>query len=615
MVLEKEILPFLVWLLPRVDADGVLQLGALLLFFVVAAGLTVASVFIAYLRMIIVQGPGEGFYAVAKSIATAITKDFPNTTCRRIAAIARLAVLESLRRRVLISVFFVFAGVLLLYLWFIDPDSDHPARLYISNVLMWTEFLVLAMAILLSTFSLPNDIKNRTIFTVVTKPVRASEVVLGRALGFCAVNTVLLVLMGAASYGFVVRGLNHTHTIDPDDMEAVRGDGEVSETMAGMTSRDARHRHEVTVGADGSGRTDRTKEHDHPVWVEGEGENITYRVGPPEGALVARVPIYGRLRFVDRTGRPGKGISVGKEWTYRQYIEGGSLASGVWTFQGITADQFPEYIPLEMNLSVFRTYKGDIVSPVAGTITVKNPTTGLSSEALPFGAREFVTYTHAIPRSLKAVTKEGTLQDVDLFQDLVDQQGQMEIWIGCSEGAQYFGMAQPDVYIRGREGSFLWNFSKAYLGIWLQMIIITFFGVMFSTFLSGSVAMFATAIVYTIGLFKEFVLRLVTGDLPGGGPLEALLRIIFQKNVSIELDMGPVIDRAVPAFDKVLLFFLWIAARVFPDFTDFNTSRFVAYGFNIDGNLLAQHFLVTVAFVIGLSIYGYFFLKTREVAA
>jgi hypothetical protein len=94
-----------------------------------------------------------------------------------------------------------------------------------------------------------------------------------------------------------------------------------------------------------------------------------------------------------------------------------------------------------------------------------------------------------------------------------------------------------------------------------------------------------------------------------------LLRIIFQKNVSIELDMGPVIDRAVPAFDKVLLFFLWIAARVFPDFTDFNTSRFVAYGFNIDGNLLAQHFLVTVAFVIGLSIYGYFFLKTREVAA
>jgi hypothetical protein len=63
---------------------------------------------------------------------------------------------------------------------------------------------------------------------------------------------------------------------------------------------------------------------------------------------------------------------------------------------------------------------------------------------------------------LKAVTREGTLQDVDLFRDLVDQQGQMEIWIGCSDASQYFGMAQPDVYIRGREGSFAWNLAKAY---------------------------------------------------------------------------------------------------------------------------------------------------------
>ena len=613
MVLEKEILPFLVWLLPRVDSDGVLQLGALLLAFVVAAGLMVASLFIAYLRMIIVQGPGEGFYAVAKSVATAITKDFPNTSWRRIAAMTKLAVLESIRRRVLI-VFFIFALLLLFAGWFLDPASDHPARLYISFVLTATERLMLAMAILLSTFSLPNDIKNRTIYTVVTKPVRATEIVLGRAVGFCVVNTALLVLMGAISWGFVVRGLNHTHTIDPVDLELMAS-ADASGAVTGETSFDSRHRHELTVGPDGMGRTDRKMEHDHQIWVEGEGENLRYRVGPPEGALIARVPIYGSLRFIDRTGRPGEGISVGKEWTYRQYIEGGSLASGVWTFRGINERQFPDYIPLEMNLSVFRTYKADITSPVAGTITIKNPTTGLTSEALPFGAQEFVTYMHPIPRALKAVTREGTLQDVDLFRDLVDQQGQMEVWIGCSDASQYFGMAQPDVYIRGQEGSFAWTLAKAYVGIWLQMIIITFFGVMFSTFLTGAVAMFATVIVYVVGLFREFILKLVTGELEGGGPLEALLRIIFQKNIMTDLDMGMVIDRAVPAFDRVLLFFLWIAALVFPDFTNFNTSRFVAYGFNISGNLLAQHFLVTVAFAIGLSVYGYFFLKNREVAA
>jgi hypothetical protein len=98
-------------------------------------------------------------------------------------------------------------------------------------------------------------------------------------------------------------------------------------------------------------------EHDHQIWVEGEGENRRYRVGPPEGALIARVPIYGSCGSSTAQVAPARASASGKEWTYRQYIEGGSLASGVWTFRGINERQFPDYIPLEMNLSVFRTYK------------------------------------------------------------------------------------------------------------------------------------------------------------------------------------------------------------------------------------------------------------------
>jgi hypothetical protein len=41
----------------------------------------------------------------------------------------------------------------------------------------------------------------------------------------------------------------------------------------------------------------------------------------------------------------------------------------------------------------------------------------------------------------------------------------------------------------------------------------------------------------------------------------------------------------------------------------------VAYGFNIPGDLLAQNATVTAAFWVVLSIYGYFLLKSREVAA
>jgi hypothetical protein len=149
----------------------------------------------------------------------------------------------------------------------------------------------------------------------------------------------------------------------------------------------------------------------------------------------------------------------------------------------------------------------------------------------------------------------------------------------------------------------------------MQMVIVTSFGVMFSTFLSGPVAMFATCITYVVGMFKEFIANVASGEQVGGGPLESLIRLVTQKNVSVDLDMGKVVDTTVKIFDSVFMFFIWLGARVIPDFTDFNTSRFVAYGFNIDGNLVIQHCLVTLAFVVVLSIFGYFFLKSREIAA
>lgn len=604
MALEKDILPLLDWLFPSIRGPG-----ALVIFIAIVAGLTVISLFLWYLWKATRLGPGEGFYAVAKAIATAVGSDFPHTAPRRIWAITRLAMQEALRRRVLIA-FGVFALVVLFAGWFLDRQSDHPARLYLGFVLTIAQFWMLVLAILLSTFSLPADIKSKTIYTVVTKPVRATEIVLGRILGVLIVNTAILVLMGAVSYFFVIRGLAHGHQIAAEDLEQAAGS---EGGKQGVTSRDAHHRHQVTVNAEGRGQTDFIMDHDHEVWGAGGGGELV--VGPPRGALVARVPIYGKMRFTDRTGRTGEGISVGKEWSYRKYIEGGSLAAAVWTFSGITPAEFPDKLPLEMNISVFRTYKGDIVSGILGTITVKHPRTGLSSEPIPFTAREFTLYRHEIPRKLKAVQADGTLKDIDLFESLVDEEGKVEVWIQCSEHAQYFGMAQADVYVRGGDAPFVLNFAKAYIGVWLQMVIATCFGVVFSTFLSGPVALFATAGTLVVGLFRNFIISVATGEQVGGGPVESAVRMVMQVNQTIELDFWKPIEWTIRGIDAVLMFFMWVAANVLPNYWAFNTSDFVAYGFNIDGNLLGQHCLIALAFILVLTVYGYFFLKSREIAA
>ena len=98
----------------------------------------------------------EGFYAVARAIAMAVASDFPNTSPRRIWAIARLAVQEAVRRRVLVA-FAIFAIVLLFAGWFLDTKSDHPAHLYLTFVLTATERLILILAVLLTAFRLASD--------------------------------------------------------------------------------------------------------------------------------------------------------------------------------------------------------------------------------------------------------------------------------------------------------------------------------------------------------------------------------------------------------------------------------------------------------------------------
>ena len=90
----------------------------------------------------------------------------------------------------------MFILILLFAGWFLDPGSTIPRGSTSTSCSTATSYLVLLLALFLSSLSLPADIKSRTLHTVVTKPVRASEVVLGRIVGFAAVVTLLLLLDG-----------------------------------------------------------------------------------------------------------------------------------------------------------------------------------------------------------------------------------------------------------------------------------------------------------------------------------------------------------------------------------------------------------------------------------
>jgi ABC-type transport system involved in multi-copper enzyme maturation permease subunit len=617
---------------------------AVLGWLLIVASLTVAGVAVGWLIAALQKGPVAATRTTFRVLGDA-ARDLTLLSPRRVEALAWLTVKESIRRRVVV-VFALFIVILMFAGWFLDPTNPDPARLYISFVLTTTSYLLLVLALLLSALSIPTDIKNRTLHTVVTKPVRPSEIVLGRIVGFVVVGTGLLTIMGAISYVFVLRGLAHRHEVASADLEVLQqaciprpGEEAPKKQLALRTTKVHGHQHTFYIDpvtrVSGSGkpvvefpkegvlRTEAEEGHWHDLGykvVEGRsgdeaGPGVECEIGPEQGMLVARVPVFGELRFKDRAGQDKKqGINIGDEWEYRSFIDGGTLAAAVWTFDGIKEQDYPDGLPVEMTIEVSRSHKGDIEKTVRGSLVVRNPQTRLMTEVRIFPTKKFLADSQFIPRELEGAKGER----YDLFRDFVAD-GKVELWLRCIDPQQYLGAAPHDLYLRrAGDASFLMNFAKAYFGIWLQMVLVIGFGVMFSTVLSGPIAMLATAAAVLGGMFVDFVTKLAQHQVIGGGPMEQLIRMLTQQNITTELEPG-LRTTVAQLTDRVVELPMYVLSSVLPDFgklsfPDDQGRLCVASGFDIAPDAILQGTAIVLGFVLPLIVAGYFFLKTREVA-
>ena len=122
MVLEKELLPYLTWLLT--GSGG--QLGALPRFFITALVLSFVGLLGGFLVALVRYGPlkaGDLTYKVVANGLAELTRISP----RRIWALARLAIKESMRRRVIVALV-IFFLILLFAGWFLKTDYQEPGE-------------------------------------------------------------------------------------------------------------------------------------------------------------------------------------------------------------------------------------------------------------------------------------------------------------------------------------------------------------------------------------------------------------------------------------------------------------------------------------------------------
>jgi len=657
-------------------------LPGLMLFLAVLLSGAALGLFFGYLVAAFRHGPFEAFYVVAQVAAEAVP-DFLKTSPRRVVAMARLAIKEAMRRRVVLVTFAIFALMVLFGSWFMGGGSDKPEQIYVNFVLWGTQMLVLLMGLLLSAFSLPDDIKNKTIYTVVTKPVRSTEIVLGRMLGFATVGTLLLILMGLISYFFVWRSLDHSHellgdsqtiaaftAVDTETQRSTVTGKRVSQNALyeGATTVDNDHSHRLEIisdvreadspalESDDIIRTIKREDgkieyqrvmclpvgnHTHAVTVTGQGDDAQITLGNSVGYFRARVPIYSsELTFYNREGvASNKGTNVGKESKRRGYIDGGSannrstLSRATFRFKDVRESRFPDldFVPIDLTLGVYRSYKGDIEKRVIAGLQFESipdkpdVENKFISEIIEFETNEFAVQTLPVPKKIvgRIVAPDGSLVEegaYDLFDDFAGGNGKLMVILSCRDINQYIGVGRSDAYLRGNDQAYWWNFLKGYIGIWCQLMIMIALGVALSTFLGSPLVMLSAVAVMIVGFNSGFIRKLAEvddqGNLineQGGGPLESFVRVVTQQNTMVELDTG-FFDTIIEKLDYLLVSMLQMLTYLAPNFGQLNFSNYLVHGYAVDNNQLLMAIAITIAFIFGLTLLGYFCLKTREIA-
>ena len=172
---------------------------------VVVGALTFVVMFVSLLNLSLTRG-SKGIGIFFGELGSMLS-DMVNLSPRRIWALTRLTFMEAYRRKAL-AVFVVFGLLFMFAGWFmgdtkeIKPDQ---VKVYISFVLTALSWLTLPVVLLLCCFGIPEDIRVRSIHTVVTKPARRIEIVIGRMIGISLIGCLVLLVMAAIGHIWILR--------------------------------------------------------------------------------------------------------------------------------------------------------------------------------------------------------------------------------------------------------------------------------------------------------------------------------------------------------------------------------------------------------------------------
>ncbi|HUW20549.1 MAG TPA: hypothetical protein VMW16_14730 [Sedimentisphaerales bacterium] len=372
-------------------------------------------------------------------------------------AVAVNTIKQALRIKIA-AVFIILLAVLLPVMGFSmvgDGTLKGKLQTFVSYGLSLTSLLLCLLTIVVSVYSLANDIQQRQIYTVITKPIRRFQLLCGKLLGVILLSAALLVLFSAVIYGITVFIPTFS---DAPEAEHVQAKNEFFTARAGLM----------------------------PAEVD-----VTQEV----------LDTYNKLEKSGQFEELFRGLSrkqIIAQLTSRKKLEKRAAAVGrdlVWEFNNVR--------PMDPNQAMFIRFKYDVsVNPpdlqvygrwAAGDIRQVRYGVKFETPIYDFARRDLIRTFHEIEVPADCVAKDGYLSVGFLNVPL----NNTVVIFPLEDGLEVLYKAD----------TFTANFIRAVLLIFLRLIFLAVLGTLASTFLSFPVAILLCLVIFSTANFSGFVIE------------------------------------------------------------------------------------------------------------
>jgi hypothetical protein len=378
---------------------------------------------------------------------------------RSIWAVATNTLKQAVRMK--IAVVFIILLIVLLPAMGVSMTGDGTLKgrlqTFVSYGFSLTSFLLSLLTIVVSVYSLTSDIQQKQIYTVLTKPIRRFQLLLGKLLGIILLDVALLVLFSAVIYAVIIYTPKFYRA---KQAERTQADNEFFTARAGLMPPEIDVKQEVE---------------DTYNRLENSGQlppNITDN-------KISRENYKKNLEQSIKLGK--RAVAVGHEL--------------VWEFNNVK--------PLDPNQSFFIRFKYDVSV---------NPPDLQVFGGWSAGDNRQVKYGEKIKTPIYTFDRKDlirTFYEIEVPADAVAEDGYLAVGFFNVPLNNTVVIFPPEdgLEVLYKADTFTANFLRAVLLILFRLIFLACLGILASTFLSFPVAVLLCLAIFFTGTISGFCLE------------------------------------------------------------------------------------------------------------